>query len=189
MNTLPLRSQDQELVRRCLAEDDRAWADLFHTHHRQMVGLLTRSLHGHGVPAGAADELAQEVASEVWLKLMANGRRRLRSFDPRRGRFGTYLAAVARNQLTRTGTRRKRQSVREEPLPEHAAPGAPEEEMSFDAWIEDLEPRLSRRERAYFRQELLGRFDPDQPASFTPGGAWKLKGRVLRKLTALLEGC
>jgi RNA polymerase sigma factor (sigma-70 family) len=184
----PLRSQDQELVRRCLAEDAEAWAILFRTYHRLMVSRLVRTLHGYGFAAGAAADLAQEVAAEVWLKLMANDRRRLRSFDPRRGRFGTYLVAVARRQLIHVGMRLRQQSAREKPVLDHVDLRCQAGELSFDTWIEEFLPRLSRRERVYFQQELLGRLDTGQVASFTTGSAWKLKSRVFRKLAAFLDG-
>lgn len=96
---------DRELVRLCIAGEAAAWRELVERHVAVMQAVAARVL-----PAAGRDAEVEDVLQAVFLKLWAEGRRRLRGF---RGscRLSTWLAAIARREALdrlRKGERRAR---------------------------------------------------------------------------------
>ena len=87
---------DLELIERCLAGDDNAWAALLQGHLRKIYNLCYRFT---GRPSESED-LTQEVFVKVF--------QTLKSFDSAQGSFPTWLNRVARNHLVDHYRRTKR---------------------------------------------------------------------------------
>jgi RNA polymerase sigma-70 factor, ECF subfamily len=134
---------DHELIRRCLAGDDRSWEQLVRLYMRRTYNLCYR-FTGNGAEA-------EDLTQEVFLKVF----RMLGTFDPAQSQFATWLNRVTRNHLVdhyrRTAHDRATDSLDDEEtgLEPKASPA--------------MEPmgRLEERERADLLQAGLGRLSPD----------------------------
>jgi RNA polymerase sigma-70 factor (ECF subfamily) len=83
----PLEIDWSEIVRRCMAGDSGAWAELVRTHHRRVYALCYR------FTANAAD--AEDLTQDVFLKIYSN----LTSFDTARGSLQVWITTMTRNLL------------------------------------------------------------------------------------------
>jgi RNA polymerase sigma-70 factor (ECF subfamily) len=116
-----------DLLGRCLAGDAEAWkewvAQTAPVIRRAVVQILLR--HTGRADDGDADELTQD----VFLRLVRDDCRRLRSFDPNRARLGTWLTLVARSTVVDALRRRRLRPVpfdeRAFQVPSREAPPAP----------------------------------------------------------------
>ncbi len=97
---------DTELARRCAGGDPSAWDELVGRHVEAVFRAVARVLGG--------DADAEDVVQTVFLKLLDENGRRLRTYQGR-SRLSTWLVAVARREALDHLERRKR------PLP--APPG------------------------------------------------------------------
>jgi RNA polymerase sigma-70 factor (ECF subfamily) len=96
------RQGETELRAAVLAGDEAAWRALYDRYFDALYGfILTRT--------GGRVDRAEDVAQETWLVAV----RRMRSFNPRRAAFGTWLAGIARKALRnhRRRWRREAQAV------------------------------------------------------------------------------
>ena len=75
------------LVRRCLDGDTGAWTELVVAQQRRVYGLCYRFT--------ASSHDAEDLTQDVFIKLYAN----LRSFDPAKGSFHTWITTLTRNLL------------------------------------------------------------------------------------------
>jgi RNA polymerase sigma-70 factor (ECF subfamily) len=75
------------LVRRCLAGDAEAWAELVRQSHRRIYNLCYRF-------TGSAED-AEDLTQEVFIKVY----RTLGSYDSSKGAFATWLTTMTRNLL------------------------------------------------------------------------------------------
>jgi RNA polymerase sigma-70 factor (ECF subfamily) len=75
------------LVRRCLDGDTGAWTELVVAQQRRVYGLCYRF-------TGSCHD-AEDLTQDVFIKLYAN----LRSFDPAKGSFHTWITTLTRNLL------------------------------------------------------------------------------------------
>jgi RNA polymerase sigma-70 factor (ECF subfamily) len=82
---------DAELTRRCVAQDPSAWAELVH----QSLALVHHTI-GRVLHSGMEAEV-EDVTQTVFLKLLDDDCRRLRSFQAR-SKLSTWLVAVARRE-------------------------------------------------------------------------------------------
>jgi DNA-directed RNA polymerase specialized sigma24 family protein len=171
---------DEVLVQRCLARDELAWCLLFQRHHRRLVGVVIRLL-GRGP---GHEQLAEDVASRVWLLLLAENYRRLRAYNPERGRLSTYLACLARGQITEVLRAEARQRRQREGLAEQTSLAiAPH--LSLATVLDEFLPRLSPAEKDFLEKHLLS--NPTTPTPITPAGQPKRKQRVRRKFDDYLD--
>jgi len=83
----PLEIDWSEVVRRCMAGDSGAWAELVRTHHRRVYGLCYR-FTGNGADA-------EDLTQDVFLKIYSN----LSSFDMARGSLQVWIMTMTRNLL------------------------------------------------------------------------------------------
>jgi RNA polymerase sigma-70 factor (ECF subfamily) len=118
-----------ELLERCLAGDAAAWtqwvAETAPVIRRAVVHTLARH-------TGRADDRdADELTQDVYLRLVRDDCRLLRSFDPRRARLATWLTVVARSTAVDALRRRRLrlvpldEPVRDRPAPPEARPEGP----------------------------------------------------------------
>ncbi len=75
------------LVRRCLAGDASAWAEIVQRYHRRIYNICYRF-------AGSADD-AEDLTQEVFIKMY----RTLNSYDVGRGALMTWVTTITRNLL------------------------------------------------------------------------------------------
>lgn len=82
---------EAELVRRCVEGNEEAWNAFVDEYAPLVLRIARLRLQAHGLdPAGSED-----VVQRVFVRLVSASCRRLRNFDPRRGRLAAYIAAVA----------------------------------------------------------------------------------------------
>ena len=91
--------QDLQLVKKCLAGDDSAWAALLEAHTRKIYNLCYRF-------TGRIEE-SEDLTQEVFIKVFQT----LKSYDPAQGAFVTWLNRVARNHLVDHYRRTKKDRV------------------------------------------------------------------------------
>jgi RNA polymerase sigma-70 factor (ECF subfamily) len=134
---------DLELLKRCLAGENRAWESLLTLHSRKIYNLCYRFT---GRPSEAED-----LTQEVFIKVFQT----LKSYDQAQGTFSTWLARVARNHLVdhyrRTKRDRATSSLDEEPGEVESQPSP---EAGPAAGVES-------RERRELLQEGLNKLSPD----------------------------
>lgn len=81
--------REQELVRRCLAKDYKAWGELYEQFDGFIKQLIRRRLQPY------QRDLVEDIAQEVWLNLWERDRLRLGYFDPERGKLKSFVASAA----------------------------------------------------------------------------------------------
>ena len=121
---------DEELVGQVAQGDERALSELYDRYARPVYATGIRLLRDTQL----AEELVQDAFTNVW--------RGAASFDPKRGRFATWLYRLTRNRAVDLNRRKRARplSMGEEPL-RHVSSG-PEPEESVDLW--DVAGALSR---------------------------------------------
>ncbi len=110
------------LVRRCLAGDAVAWEQIVQQYHRRIYNLCYRF-------AGSAED-AHDLTQEVFIRMY----RTLKSYDPARGAFITWLTSMTRNLLV-DHFRRSRQDRMTDSL--DVAPSEHEDAMPLSEQIAD----------------------------------------------------
>ncbi len=134
---------DQELVKRCRAGDNSAWADLLLAYTRKIYNLCYRF-------TGRPQE-AEDLTQEIFIKVFQT----LQSYDPRQGAFPTWLNRVSRNHLVDHYRRTKRDRVTsslEDELATLAEKPSPEQEPAG---------RVASREAREQLQLALNQLSPD----------------------------
>jgi hypothetical protein len=177
--------EETELVAQCRAGDEDAWGLLIHHYGAGVRCALCRHLG-----AWAADwSLVEDLAACFWEELWMQRARRLRVYNPRRGRLATYLDHLVQWQVQRwrRACGRHEEQPREKPLPPHElpAPGAPC--YPVGVFRDEVAALLTPRERWYL-DYLCGTADADGACALSDSNRWKLDERVGRKASALL-GC
>lgn len=119
----------------------------------------------------------EDIAQEVFLSAF----RHLRSFDPERSRFSTWLFTIARNKSINALRR-----TRAVPLPDDSAPrqsGGPVEELDRRELLRDLDHALrqlpERQRRAFVLAEFEG-LPYDQIAQIECADLGTIKSRIHR---------
>jgi RNA polymerase sigma-70 factor (ECF subfamily) len=93
-NTIP----DEELVESTLGGDEHAFSELYERYRRPVYSTAYR------ITQNAAD--AQDATQEIFVKLF----RSLRSWNPRRAKFSTWLFRMAANQAIDSWRQRRRRA-------------------------------------------------------------------------------
>ncbi len=168
---------EARLVRRCLDGDREAWNTLFEVYQPHLLAII-RSLSRDAI----GGEQAEDIASRVWYTLCNDPTySRLRHFDPRLGRFLTYLTGIARKEIKRgqraEGNRHLRESLA-------ARNEAIREEKDRRILIQEFLGTLTPREREYCLCELMKEPKRLSHLEFTTTNGYKLHSRVLKKFTA-----
>ncbi len=130
----------RQLIRRCLAGDQKAMIDLVDQFRGQVFGLCYRML-GHR-------QDAEDAAQETFVRALRN----LRSWDPNRD-FEPWLLAIAGNRCRTALTRRMRKPPARsltEPLPAREADGQAAQQLA-----EEVALALSMLRKQYRQAFLL----------------------------------
>jgi hypothetical protein len=131
------------------------------------------------------EDLIQEIAQEIWLTLLRNNCRRLRSFRPERGTLQAFLNARAKQEILR----RNRQVRNHRQLPvaiDNYEPDRREDDWLVGALLEEFLETLTPRERFFVQSRLFERDSAALDLPFSSASAWKLAQRVRRKLHAFV---
>ncbi len=137
--------EDEILVRRVAAGDERALGSLYDRYARLVYGAGVRYLGDRGL----AEDLVQDVFTSVW--------RNAAGFDPSRAGFSTWVYRITRNRATDLIRRRKARvrTVGGDSLPE---PGEPDPAGELSRGF-DVASALSRLTPAHRELLVLAYFD------------------------------
>ncbi|HIJ74471.1 MAG TPA: sigma-70 family RNA polymerase sigma factor [Candidatus Hydrogenedentes bacterium] len=133
-----------------LAGDETAWRALYDRCFHPLYAYVYRQTHGHA-------QRTEDVVQECWLVAV----RRIRTFDPDRARFMTWMRGIAENVLRnhRRKWRRRDGAERLTDDIEHAAPATPHgaqvavaEQVALA--IAALPPRYREALRAKYEERL-----------------------------------
>jgi hypothetical protein len=175
--------EDFVLIQGCLAGDQYAWTRLF---RRYQPFLLSRLLYGL---SGFHDreQLAEEMAADIWRELSTEGARRLRLYSPHRATFVAFLYGFIRMHLRRRFCKPARLAFAA--LTEEGANAAcSSHDEAF--WcsrlpIDELTALLSPAERSYLCWLLAGEDRGARPVNRRYGD--KLRERMLPKVRRWLD--
>jgi RNA polymerase sigma-70 factor (ECF subfamily) len=150
-------SDERDLVRRCLAREERAYRELIRRYQTPVVNLAWRI-------TGNQDDAA-EVAQETFIRVL----RSLHTYDPERP-LKTWLFKIAANLALDTIRRRKRRPVsiqdlfdeEEAPIPEAVEPGpGPDAQLLGERSVERFDELVREMPEHYqailflrYREEL-----------------------------------
>jgi len=177
-------TREQVLRAAVLAGDESAWQALYDETFEALYGyVLWRS--------GGRKDRADEVVQECWLTAV----RRIRRFDPQRGRFLDWLRGIAanlvRNQLRRESKRRSREVLSDSGSPGSATDGSPLEDRERGSRIALALAALPERQEAVLRAKYLeGRSVAEIVAAWnqTPKAIESLLARARDEFRALYVG-
>lgn len=101
---MALTDIDRELLKKCVAEQPGAWRDFVD----RFIGLFVHVVRhtGHARSVKLSDDDVDDICAEIFLALVANDHRILRSFRGEAS-LATYLAVVARRIAVREIIRRR----------------------------------------------------------------------------------
>lgn len=118
-----------EVARRAavLAGDAAVWEDWVNSHYCRVAGYVRWR-------CGGRDELSEESLQETWMVAA----RRLRTFDPRRGRFEGWVLGLAGNVVRNQLRSRRRRLARHPPLTVEPATPAPRDGEAVAAALAGL---------------------------------------------------
>ncbi len=192
------RSQEQQLLRRCLAHDRDAWADLVDRYSRLIYGVIYETLRHHAVPG--SEDLAEELFHQTFLALYDRNYRKLRQWDGRCA-LASWIRLVTASLVVDHLRRRRPMSPlgggdEPTPLPEALVDDtrAPEADLVDLEQAQQVRSALAKL-RAPDRELLLLLFrDELKPGAaaaalgIRPGALYTRKNRALARLReAVLE--
>ncbi|HET7100062.1 MAG TPA: RNA polymerase sigma factor [Terriglobia bacterium] len=128
---------DLELIKRCLRGEDTAWEALLQAHTPKIYSLSYRF-------TGRSDD-AEDLTQEVFIKVFQT----LKSYDPLRSKFATWVNRIARNHLVdhyrRTRSARVTSTLDESlPIADGSSRGHPASQVESRERTERLQAGLSK---------------------------------------------
>jgi RNA polymerase sigma-70 factor (ECF subfamily) len=133
--------QSAALLRRCIAGDAAAWAEVVQLHSRRIYNICYRF-------TGSAED-AQDLAQEVFIKIY----RTLKTYDVNRGAFTTWITTVTRNLLVDHYRARKHDRLTDS-LDTPPAGGS-EDALTLGERLPDKNPDAESHMRKKDRQKLV----------------------------------
>jgi hypothetical protein len=171
-----------------MAGEPGAWEEIYAQCHDSLLGSIRRMLGGCIADANLVDE----IAAQVWYRLVADDGAMLAQYDPARGgRLVTFLRALAKDtacRYFRAEQRRQAHEIRASRRklgrdwhdPDEAA-------RSMAEFLATLEP-----DEKTFCDEYLLDMPADRPGARAPRKSatslWRWTNRIYRKLLRFLEG-
>ena len=134
------QQQSAALLRRCVAGDAAAWAEVVQLHSRRIYNICYRF-------TGSADD-AQDLAQEVFIKIY----RTLKTYDVNRGAFTTWITTVTRNLLVDHYRARKQDRLTDSL---DATPAGSEDAPALSERLADKAPDAESHMRKKDRQKLV----------------------------------
>jgi RNA polymerase sigma-70 factor (ECF subfamily) len=152
--TQPRDWSEAELLRRVLAHDGAAWAELVRRYRPVIFRCITRILGRGGSRISSHD--AEEVYGEVMMGLLRDDMRKLRLYDATRGaKLGSWIGLMAKNAAYDFLRAMMHRPVADDvaKLPELAGGSSPLDDMLRSerrARLEDLLAEHSPKDREFF---------------------------------------
>jgi len=139
------------LLRRCVAGDAAAWAEVVQLHSRRIYNICYRF-------TGSADD-AQDLAQEVFIKIY----RTLKTYDVNRGAFTTWITTVTRNLLVDHYRARKNDRLTDslDAAPASGTEDAPALGEKLAAKTPDAESHMRKKDKQKLVQQGLARLSPE----------------------------
>jgi hypothetical protein len=174
----------ERLVRQCLSSD-KARTQLYLQYACCVLALVRRQLGRQSTDADVED-----MAQGVWCSLFEKSCRRLRSYDPTRGRLSTFLRALVRAEIQRFKRERARHSPSRPFVPLSAELADTEISLTrLQAALDDFLVTLTRQERNFCCNQLLKGAAKAGPQPFSAVNRRQLKHRVGCKLRTYIRDC
>jgi DNA-directed RNA polymerase specialized sigma24 family protein len=177
---------DRLLIDRCLTGDELAWQDLYAEFHSPLL-LAIRILLGR---SAARHDLVDDIAQKVWCTVVDRKAELLSRFDAERGyRLSTFLAGLAKNEISRHFRAEWRRSLRETHASraQHADVGGLWRGVGgLNSAMTEFLATLTPRELGYCQQHLLSLADTASE-EISDVNRWQLHRRVRLKLCAFLK--
>jgi len=189
-------SAEKKLVKRCLSNDSKAWADFVDSYHRIIYKSITQTLRKHSYPL--ADQTADDLFQSVFLSLVDHGCRKLRQFRWN-CRLSSWLYIIA-SRITVDFLRKQRNpavslngnSDTETAIQTKLSNGGPdpasqvemaEEKRLFENLKEQLKPREQLfLELCYIRE--LSAEDISRVLDIKVNNVYQMKNRIREKMKA-----
>lgn len=196
MSHTELSAHDEAtLLPSLLADDEDAWRTFHARYSSRLQGAISQVIRRF--PRLTATDHVEEIYGTLCLRLLSDDKRRLRSFDPRRGTpLGAWLCTLARNSAHDFLRSRRRQPWLgrlgedvAEVEPPCEAPDAlrvttAREQIRI---VQDLAQTLTARDREFLETYLAGT-EPEQIAEdlgISVSTVYSKKHKVLTRLAAL----
>jgi len=178
---------DRALVDRCLAGDVLAWEDLYGKCQPPLL-LAIRVFLGRNA---SKQDLVEDIAAKVWFTVIDGKSNLLNRFDSGRGcRLTTFLAGVAKNEVSRhfraERRRQSREAIASWARSSTSNNGRFGSLASSDVALNEFLTTLTPREREFCEGHLLGAVAVE-PTAYTPANRWQLQHRVRSKLWKFLQ--
>lgn len=139
---MALSDLDRQLLQRCIAGAPNAWEEFVDRFLGLVLHVIDHSSRVRSLNLTAQDR--EDLASEVFLALIANDFRILRRFR-QQSSLATYLTVVARRIVVREMLRRKMGTRPAESLSEHTATDS--ESLDNDLELDDISQMLEQLAR------------------------------------------
>jgi len=172
-------AEERLLIKKCLAHDGAGWERLYEHYQPGLLKSIPRRMHGKVHDPNVIEDIAQE----VWARLLAKDMRRFRTFDPEHGRLGSYLDLLAHwavQQFWKERARHKPPARLQDWQAENHGPAAEFEDLRMQEFL----GTLSRQERRFCLGCMLGRAGACEPYEFSHEYAQQLTRRVLERWEA-----
>ena len=176
---------DAALVARCRAGEVDAWDALYHRFHPPLL----RAIEGLLGSPQRDPELVDELAARVWYALIDNDGALLGRFHvTKNARLGTFIRAVARDNVARYLREERRRIRREAEVCRskmHPTVTAPDESR---ATLSEFRETLTDGEKVFLDDRLAEEpSGPVAPPDESTPRIWQLTSRLRRKLLAFFR--
>jgi DNA-directed RNA polymerase specialized sigma24 family protein len=177
---------DRALVDRCLNGDKASWTKIYNQFHSSLL-LAIRILLGRNA---VRQDLVDEIAAKVWFAVVDREGQLLARFDSERAcRLSTFLAGLARNEISRYFRSERRRNIRETQVCRHreriASDSHWESVFGLGTAVKEFLATLTPSERDYCEEHLLAVND-SPPKDYSDANRWQLNHRVRVKLCAFV---
>ncbi len=178
-----LLKADAALAKRCVAGEVQAWEEFYDQCHEPLLFSIEVMLG----PGTADKNLVDELAARVWYTLIKDDAKLLSKYDNRRGaQLITFMMPIAKSELARYFRDEKRREKRERIS---LTGKTPHDYGQPDLSLGEFLPTLTRREREYYNDCLLG-YPIDGSGSsegtFSLSNARQLRHRIRCKMMRFL---
>jgi hypothetical protein len=178
---------DQQIVKRCLLGDERAWERLYCKYHpclRKAIDVLL-------CPDGSDVHTAEEIAARVWYTLLRDNCRLLETYDANRdSTLDNFLIGLARIEILRyTRAERRRHSYEmlggRRRLEEQRV-----SDCQVTTMIDEFASTLTPGQREFMERFLTGRAENEPESGLNELSGTSIRSRrhrIRRKLNNFLE--
>lgn len=165
--------EEEQLVARCLRGEHAAWETMYYLYHHRLVSIISAMLHGE-----RGTEHSEEIAAAVWCSVCSESYSRLRRYDPHAGRLLNFLVNISRREIWNRKRAEKNRHHRECTT---ARANTTLDETAWMLYIQEFAATLTRREREFFRTDLLKQSTHTVASGVSLANGWQLRSRILKK--------